>query len=51
VFRQIHRKYYDLSNSPEVVEKLKLELTKITDSEYRQESEEYVKAITGPPKS
>ena len=45
VFRQIHRKYYDLSNSPEVIEKLKLEFAKIRDSEYKQQGEEYLEAI------
>ena len=51
VFRQIHRKYYDLRDSPEIVEKLKRESAKITDSAYRHESEEYIEAITSPPKT
>jgi hypothetical protein len=45
VFRQIHRKYYDLSNRPEVIERLKLESAKIRDSEYKKQSEEYIDAI------
>lgn len=47
VFRQIHRKYYDLNISPEVIETLKLESARISDREYKQQSEEYIEAICG----
>lgn len=49
VFRDMHRKYYNLRDEPEIIATLKRESAKIRDDLWREESENYVKYILEQP--
>jgi hypothetical protein len=49
VFRNMHEKFLDLRNDKELMETLKNEVSRIRDSEWRAESEQYLKEILEQP--